>query len=174
MVGNTTYPTAEEKNFSMFASFFLKVEMVARASETRVASSEASAAGATSRARAGRSVESRIRASVARPRCRSRRRSDPTSAAEDGGGGPVHILLGCVPSGDTDPHDVLVLPPAPAQPAGPVRLDPGDDLPGERVGVAAARRLESHEYLVERHVVEDVDPGRAPKPLCEAPGQRAA
>src|SRR5262249_39575902 len=88
---------------------------------------------------------------------------------------PVDVGLRGAPSPGAGPHPLPVLPDAASQPAGPVRLDPGDHLAGDGIAIAAARRLEAHQHLVQHHLVEDVDAPCPSQPFGEAAGQcRAA
>ena len=61
----------------------------------------------------------------------------------------------------------------PGQPARAVGLDARDDLASPRIGVAAVRRVEPREDLVEDDVVEDLDPAGA-QPIGHACRQPAA
>ena len=79
------------------------------------------------------------------------------------------------PVGDRDPHRRQAVPDGAAEPAGAVGLDAGDDLAGRGVRVSAPPGAEeADQHLVEDDLVEDLDPGLAPQPVREAPGQRAA
>jgi hypothetical protein len=71
--------------------------------------------------------------------------------------GAVYVVIGGRPVDDGDSHRGHAVPRRAGQPARSIVLDALDYVAGIRVGVGTVGATESHQNLVEHHIVEDLD-----------------